>query len=88
MADTYKILRFYNPGLAQEATAKPTVAWLTPEEHVIQRGLTLEEAEAHCKSPSSRKDGVYFDGYTKEDPNEDQIEDDGTGNWAEHGGRP
>jgi len=48
----YKIVRFY-----QE------------ENHpskIIERGLTLEEAQEHCKDPKTRKEGVWFDGYTKD----------------------
>lgn len=49
--DTYKIVRHYR----HKYTTR-----------VIKRGLTLEEAQAHCRDPKTRKEGVYFDGYTKE----------------------
>lgn len=49
--ETYKILRFYRSG------RKPKV---------IKRGLSLEDAQAHCKDPATRKAGVWFDGYDKE----------------------
>ncbi len=66
MADTYKIVR----GYFNEKYAKRTIA----------TGLTLEEAQAHCRDPetSSRtcqkaanvrrteQRGPWFDGYTKE----------------------
>lgn len=50
--DTYKIVRFYAPHIRK-----------TPR--IIKRGLTLEEAQAHCSDPktSTKK---YFDGYEKE----------------------
>jgi len=48
--DTYKIIRF-----RQNAHNK-----------TIRTRLTLEEAQRHCKDPNTRKEGVYFDGYTKE----------------------
>ena len=50
---TYKIVRFFHP--SQERSNK-----------TVKRGLTLEQARAHCTDPSTRKDGVYFDGYTEE----------------------
>lgn len=33
---------------------------------LIKSGLTLEEAQAHCNDPSTREDGVWFDGYQQE----------------------
>ena len=50
---TYKIIRFYAPHLNKN-------------NRVIQRGLTLEEAQAHCKDPGTRKAGEWFDGYDAE----------------------
>jgi hypothetical protein len=50
---TYKILRFYSPRLKRDS-------------EVIDTGLTLEEAQAHCEDPDTREEGVYFDGYTEE----------------------
>ena len=62
--NTYKIIRFYFRG----------------DKRVVKRGLTLEEAQAHCGSPETssstcmsfagkkrtRERGPWFDGYTKE----------------------
>lgn len=65
MAGTYKIVRFYqNSG----------------DKDVVQTGLTLERAQAHCQNPetssstctnpigTARTDqyGPWFDGYTEE----------------------
>ena len=50
---TYKIKRFYR----DEGKVSRT----------MQRGLNLKEAQAHCSDPKTRKEGVYFDGYTEED---------------------
>ena len=49
----YSIVRFYAPH--REQTTR-----------VIQRGLTLEQAQAHCRDPKTRKDGEWFDGYAQE----------------------
>lgn len=63
---SYKIVRFYqNPSVPQET---------------IERGLTLAEAQDHCRDPETnsrtcvmphnvrrtRQLGNWFDGYTKE----------------------
>ena len=50
---TYSIVRFYAPHLNKSS-------------RVIQRGLTLEEAQEHCKRPETRRDGEWFDGYNPE----------------------
>jgi len=49
--DTYNIVRFYRE------EGKPS--------KVMARGLTLEQAQEHCRDPKTKKDGVWFDGYTK-----------------------
>ena len=49
---TYKIIRFYRE--------------LHKSSKVIKRGLTLEQAKAHCQDPSTRKEGEWFDGYHHE----------------------
>lgn len=49
---TYNIIRFYHPNID-----KPN--------RVIKRGLTLEEAQAWCRNPKTRKDGEWFDGYNE-----------------------
>ena len=50
---TYKIVRSYAPHLDKT-------------DRIICRGLTLEEAQAHCRNPKTRKAGVWFDGYDAE----------------------
>ena len=46
---TYKIIRFSFKG----------------NNRVIKRGLTLEQAQAHCNDPKTEGEG-WFDGYEKE----------------------
>lgn len=48
---TYKIVRFYRDG--------------NKDSEVIQTGLTLEEAQEHCRRDDTRGDG-WFDGYEEE----------------------
>ena len=48
----YNIIRFYAPHLNKA-------------DRTILRGLTLEQAQAHCKDPKTRKDGEWFDGYAE-----------------------
>jgi len=48
---TYKIIRFYKNH---------------NRKRIIKRGLTLEEAKAHCRDPKTRKEGEWFDGYEEE----------------------
>jgi hypothetical protein len=48
----YSIIRFYRDD--------------NRESEVIERGLTLEQAQAHCRRPDTREEGVWFDGYASE----------------------
>lgn len=50
MEDTYKIIRFRQNG----------------DSFVIERGLTLWEAQAWCRDPETRGNG-WFDGYDHDD---------------------
>jgi len=49
---TYSIIRSYHPSLEKA-------------DRIIKRGLTLEQAQAHCRNPKTRKEGEWFDGYTE-----------------------
>lgn len=66
MSGTYKIVRMYQD--------------LEHGKRTVKRGLTLEEAQAHCKDPETssrtctksagkartRSKGAWFDGYERE----------------------
>ncbi len=56
---TYKIIRIFHPDSDMAKTQGQ-------DNRVVAGGLTLEQAQAHCSDPSTRKDGEYFDGYTEE----------------------
>ena len=47
---SYKIIRFKFEG----------------KNRVIKRGLTLKEAQTHCRRDDTRKEGLWFDGYDEE----------------------
>ena len=49
---TYRVVRFYSD------------SFLAPQE-TVTRGLSLEEAQAHCRRDDTRGDG-WFDGYEEE----------------------
>ena len=51
MKGKFKIVRIYAPSLGLATK-------------VIKTGLT--EAQAHCQRADTRKEGVYFDGYTEQ----------------------
>jgi len=49
---TYSIIRFFADGRKRK---------------VQKTGLTIEEAQHHCSLESTHENGVWFDGYEKED---------------------
>ena len=51
MSPTYKIVRFYRDRIGYR--------------EIIKKGLTLEQAQAHCQREDTHGDG-WFDGYTEE----------------------
>jgi len=39
--------------------------WANGRSMIQKRGLSLEEAQAHCRDPKTHEKGVWFDGYTE-----------------------
>jgi len=52
METTYSIFRYYAPHLNKS-------------KELIESGLSLEEAQAHCQRPDTKGDG-WFDGYSED----------------------
>ena len=52
---SYKIVRHWSP-----------IYNKAPSDVTDMGGLTLQEAQAHCQDPDTRKEGEWFDGYTEE----------------------
>jgi hypothetical protein len=48
--EAYKIYRYYKSG----------------RKKLVKIVSSLEIAQLHCKDPRTKKDGVWFDGYTKD----------------------
>ena len=48
----YEIIRYYKSGYKMKPGYK---------------NLTLEEAQAHCQRPDTKKEGVWFDGFNRMD---------------------
>lgn len=57
---TYKIIRYFHPDENKR-------------NEIIKTGLSLEEAQLHCRSKDTQKEGVFFDGYSSEN-REDEDE--------------
>ena len=49
MSEQYKIYRFYRNG----------------RKKLVKTVSSLEIAQLHCNDPRTKRDGVWFDGYTK-----------------------
>ena len=50
---TYSIIRIYHPDLNKQS-------------RIIKKGLSLEEAQAHCEDPRTSTDD-WFDGFEREE---------------------
>ena len=51
MTKYYDIVRFY-----RKEGKRP---------RVMETGLTLKQAQAHCNDPKTKKEGVWYDGYSE-----------------------
>lgn len=60
---TYMIIRFYRDDRPSE---------------VVRTGLTLVEAQAHCRRPDTRGED-WFDGYEREAAGVTEVKDEGHG---------
>ncbi len=49
----YEIVRYFHP--SQDRDLK-----------VVQRNVSLEDAQRHCQDPKTKREGKYFDGYRRQ----------------------
>ena len=60
MEPTYRIVRMWYPHPSDGSESRPA------SRKGLPTGLSLAEAQEHCRRPDTRKDGVWFDGYEQE----------------------
>ena len=58
---TYKLILFYAPGSPLNC-------------ETIKTGLTLKQAQAHCRRKDTREEGKWFDGYDEETSTNLEVE--------------
>ena len=52
MSETYMIIRFWMDNAKRKT--------------IVARGLSLDDARRNCQREDTHKDGVWFEGFTKE----------------------
>lgn len=64
----YEIVRYYSPHLERASEVQET-------------GLTLEEVQAHCDNPETKKNGEWFDGWREAGPESQRREQESNEKW-------